>query len=138
MTKVDVSVDFEQPATEVWAKLGDFTGIGEWFPGIEGCQSQKGGKRRLITLPDGNSVIEEEVGRDEAGMSMSYKVIEAPMPFKDYVSAISVAPRGEGCRADWIGDFTPIGDEDKVAKLVRRIYEVSLDALAAHLAENSK
>jgi hypothetical protein len=80
-------------------------------------------------------VIEEETWRDEAGMMMSYKVIEAPMPFEDYVSSISVAAKGAGCRVDWTGDFTPIGDEDKVVKLVRRIYQVSLQALAAHLAE---
>ncbi len=135
MTKVDVTVDFTQSAQEVWAKIGDFTGIGEWFPGIEGCRSLDGGKRRHISLGDGKSVIEDEISRDEAAMTLSYRVIEASMPFEDYVSSISVAAKGSGCRVRWSGDFTPVGDEEKVASLVRRIYQVALDGLAAHLAE---
>ncbi len=135
MTEVDVTVDFEQSAQVVWAKLGDFTGIGEWFPGIEGCESLDGGKRRLITLPDGQSVIEEQITRIDVAMSLTYRVIEAPMPFTDYVSGILVIPLGTGCRVNWAAEFTPIGDADKVAKLVRRIYEVSLEALAKHLAK---
>ena len=133
MLEVAVSAEFKSPATTVWAAVGDFCGIGKWLPGIQRVEAENGGKRRRVVLPDGQAVVEDEISRDEAGMSLSYRVVEGPMPFTDYVSTISVQSTANGSSVRWVGRFTPVGPEDKVARLVRGIYGSALKALHAHL-----
>ena len=135
MTHVEVREHFEQSPGEVWAVLGDFTVLEGWFPGIEGCASEADGKRRRISLPGGATVIEELVSRDEAAMTLSYRIVEAPMPFTDYESRINVVGVPDGTSVAWEGDFTPTGSEGDAAKLLGGIYRKALDALKDHLGK---
>ena len=57
---VDVTVG--APPDEVWAKLGDFGGIGEYFPGIESCRLE--GDDRVIGL-FGMEIRERLMTRDD-------------------------------------------------------------------------
>jgi len=134
MTSVTVTADLDHPPAQVWAIVGDFLGLGDWMPGIARWSAELEGKRRRLVLPDGGVVVEDETSRDDRAMTYSYKVVEAPMPWEAYTSTIAVAPKGDGCRVRWVGDFTPVGDEDEVADLVRGIYRAGLKAVAARLS----
>ena len=136
MLEVTVNAEFKTPAARVWMAVGDFCGIGKWLPGIQRVEAEHEGKRRRVVLPDGQAVVEDEIARDDAGMSLSYRVVEGPMPFTDYVSAISVHTTGSGCSVRWTGRFTPIGSEDKEARLVRGIYGSALKGLHGYLGES--
>ena len=136
MSEVTVDTEFRTPAATVWMAVGDFCGIGKWLPGIQRVEAENEGKRRRVVLPDGQAVVEDEISRDEAGMSLSYRVVEGPMPFTDYVSTISDQSTGSGCSVRWAGRFTPIGPEDKVARLVKGIYGSALTALHGYLGES--
>lgn len=136
MAEVSVSAEFKSPAATVWAAVGDFCGIGKWLPGIQRVEAENRGKRRRVVLPDGNAVVEDEISRDEGAMSLSYRVVEGPMPFTAYVSTISVQPRGSGCSVQWVGNFTPLGPEEKVARLVKGIYGSALKGLQGYLGES--
>lgn len=136
MSEVTVSAEFKTPAATVWMAVGDFCGIGKWLPGIQRVEAENEGKRRRVVLPDGQAVVEEEISHDEAAMSLSYRVVEGPMPFTDYVSLISVRSTGSGCSVCWAGRFTPVGPEDKVARLVKGIYGSALQGLHAYLGES--
>lgn len=129
MTDVSVSGDFDRPAAVLWAAISDFCGIGRWLPGIQRVEAEDGGKRRRIILPNGGVVLEQEVARDEATMSLTYTVIAAPMPFSNYRSTMCVDSRGDGCSVCWSATFTPIGPEDKVARLVGSLYKAGLKGL---------
>jgi hypothetical protein len=129
MTDVSVRVDFDRPAAVLWATIGDFCGIDRWLPGIQRVESEDEGKRRRIILPNGGVVLEQEVARDEASMSLTYTVIAAPMPFTNYRSTMCVESRGERCSVCWSATFTPIGPEDKVARLVGSLYNAGLKGL---------
>jgi hypothetical protein len=131
MTDVSISGDFNRPATVLWAAIGDFCGIGRWLPGIQQVQAEDGGKRRRIILPDGGVVLEQEIERDEAAMSLTYTVITAPMPFSNYRSTMCIEPRGDGCSLRWSATFSPIGSEDKVARLVGSLYRAGIKGLQA-------
>ena len=37
MGKARAEIDISRPPDEVWAVAGDFSGIGQWMPGIESC-----------------------------------------------------------------------------------------------------
>lgn len=136
MPEVSVRTEFKAPAATVWAAVGDFCGIGKWLPGIQRVEAENQGKRRRVVLPDGKAVVEDEISRDETAMSLSYRVVEGPMPFTGYVSTISVQPQGSGCSVHWVGKFTPIGPEEKVARLVKGIYASALMGLKSHLGES--
>jgi len=136
MPEVSVKTEFKAPAATVWAAVGDFCGIGKWLPGIQRVEAENEGKRRRVVLPDGKAVVEDEVSRDEAAMSLSYRVVEGPMPFTGYVSTISVRPEASGCSVHWVGKFTPIGPEEKVARLVKGIYGSAMAGLKNYLGES--
>lgn len=129
MTEVTVTGDFDRPASILWAIIGDFCGIDRWLPGIERVETEEGGKRRRIILPDGGIVLEEEIARDEDAMSLTYIVISAPMPFNDYRSTMRVESRGEGCTLYWTASFNPNGPEEKVARLIDSLYRVGINGL---------
>lgn len=133
MAEVTVDFDFDQSAAALWAVVGDFCGIGDWMPGMERVEPENGGNRRRIVLPGGKVVIEDIVSRDDDKMTLTYRVVEAPMPFTDYVSTVSVQPRGDGCHVRWAGSFTPVGPEEKVVRLVRNLYGGGLKALQGRL-----
>ncbi len=136
MLQVSVRAEFKSPPAAVWAAVGDFCGIGKWLPGIQRVEAENQGKRRRVVLPDGKAVVEDEIGRDEAAMSLSYRVVEGPMPFTDYVATVSVVPQASGCAVDWIGNFTPLGPEEKVSRLVNGIYSSALAGLQRFLGES--
>ena len=136
MPEVSVRTEFKAPAATVWSAVGDFCGIGKWLPGIQRVEAENEGKRRRVVLPDGKAVVEDVISRDEAAMSLSYRVVEGPMPFTAYVSTISVQPEASGCSVRWVGKFTPVGPEEKVAHLVKSIYGSALMGLKHYLGES--
>ena len=81
---------------KVWATIGGFCGIGTWHPAVEACAlSTQGGKNiRTLSLKGGGTIVEEEVGRDDARMAYSYRILESPLPVANYVSTIQVEPSG--------------------------------------------
>lgn len=106
---------------KVWATIGEFCGIGQWHPVVEKCElSKKGGKHiRTLSLKGGGTIVEEELGRDEAGMSYSYAILESPLPVEKYVSTIKVEPSGSaGSKITWTGKFEPKGASEAKAKEV--------------------
>jgi hypothetical protein len=134
MTEVSISADFDQPAETVWAVVGDFCAVNRWLPGIERVEAEDGGLRRRIILPDGNTVLEQEVARDDAAMRLTYIVIESPMPFTDYRSTMAVERTGTGCTVRWSASLVPLAAEDKVVRLVGGLYRGGLKALGGFLA----
>lgn len=135
MTDVSTSVDIDRPAAVVWAAISDFCGIDRWLPGIARVEAEDGGKRRRIILPNGGVVLEQELARDEGAMTLTYTVIEAPMPFKNYRSTLQVHSIGERSSVRWSATFTPLDLEDKVARLVGALYKSGLRGLQEFVAQ---
>lgn len=106
---------------KVWATIGGFCGIANWHPLVEACQlSTQGGKNiRTLSLKGGGAIVEEEVGRDDARMAYSYRILESPLPVENYVSTIQVEPSGSaGSKVTWTGSFQPKGASEADAKTV--------------------
>jgi carbon monoxide dehydrogenase subunit G len=85
---VDVTID--APPDAVWAKIGDFGGLGEVFPGLESCRLE--GDVRIISVA-GHEVREQLLSRDEAARTLTYSVI-AGVPVDRHVATITVDPQG--------------------------------------------
>jgi uncharacterized protein YndB with AHSA1/START domain len=91
---VEKSVDLPASAGEVWGIVGDFNGLPRWNAGVERSDLGNGGQRRTLTLKAGGSVVEDLVHRDDQGRSISYSIVEGPIPVKRHKATLSVSDRG--------------------------------------------
>ena len=108
----------------LWEKIGDFLGLDKWVTGIPPMDSEKDGKVRRIGSGD-NAVVEELV--DEGERSYSYRILQGPLPVKDYVSTLSVAPSAEGSLVEWKSTFEPDGvPEEQAVMIIQGIYSAGL------------
>lgn len=126
MPKSYASTVINAPADKVWAYLGDFSNLDEWHPVIESCEiegddrpDQVGAIRRL-TAQGGQAVFRERlVAFDDEGRSLTYEIVESPLPVRDYRSTIRVASVTDSGRTfvEWWGDFA--ADDKDVEPMTR-------------------
>jgi len=116
---VDVSVG--APPDEVWAKLGDFGGIGEYFPGIESCRLE--GDDRVIGL-FGMEIRERLMTRDDQKRTLTYSVV-AGVPVESHSATITVEPEGDGSKVTWSYAVTP----DEMAPVFGDSYQAALTSV---------
>ena len=98
---VDVKVSATPDA--VWAKVGDFGGVGEFFPGIESFRLE--GDDRVIGM-FGMEIRERLVSRDDVTRTLAYSVVDG-VPLESHTATITVEPEGDGSRVTWAYDVTP-------------------------------
>jgi len=116
---VDVTVNATPDA--VWEKVGDFAGVGDFFPGIESFRLE--GDDRVIGM-FGMEIRERLVSRDEATRTISYSVVEG-VPLESHLATISVEADGEGSKVTWAYDVTP----DEMAPIFGDTYKGALAAV---------
>lgn len=122
----------------LWAKIGDFNGLNTWHPAIAKSEIVAGtnnepGAHRKLTLGDGAVIVEELAARDDAGMSLTYTIVEGPLPVSDYRATLNVAAAGEGSsKVTWSGSFMAAAGTDpaKASEMIGGIYQAGLDNLA--------
>ena len=122
------AVDVTVTATpdEVWAKVGDFGGVGEFFPGIESCRLE--GEDRVIGL-FGMEIRERLLARDDESRTLTYSVV-AGVPVDSHTATVSVEPDGTGSRIIWAYDVTP----DEMAPVFGDSYQAALNSLESTLS----
>jgi Polyketide cyclase / dehydrase and lipid transport len=117
-------------ADAVWAKIGDFCGIGKWHPAIEKCVLSADGKERTLSLKGGGTVVEKLEKRDDAAHSYTYSIVSGPLPVANYTSTISVAAAGTGSTITWSGKYDAKGASDADAKkTIDGVYQGGIDQL---------
>ena len=121
---VDVTVDATPDA--VWAKVGDFAGVGEFFPAIESFRLE--GDDRIIGM-FGMEIRERLLSRDEATRTLSYSVVEG-VPLESHTATITVEPEGSGSKVTWAYDVEPA----EMAPIFGDTYKGALAALEAAFA----
>jgi carbon monoxide dehydrogenase subunit G len=122
--KVEVQID--RSADDVWALIGDFGGLGDWMPGIESCELD-GDVRKLQTM--GMEIHEQQMSRDDATRTISYSIVQSPMPVEHHLATLSVTPEGEGSVLTWAYDVRP----DEMAAAFGPVYEGSAQAVKTKL-----
>lgn len=132
-----VAKDVSTAPAAVWAAIGDFCGIAGWHPAVAKCEAsaENGTSLRRLTLKDGAQLLEELVGRDEAGRNYTYTIEDSPLPVSSYRSTLKIVANGSGSTIEWTGTFAAKGapDED-VVKLITGIYAAGIDGIAAKVA----
>ena len=121
---VDVTV--AAPPDVVWTKVGDFGGVGDFFPGIDSFRLE--GDDRVIGM-FGMEIRERLLAKDDASRVLTYSVVDG-VPIESHTATVSVEPAGDGSRVIWAYDVSP----DEMAPIFGDTYKAALESLAASFA----
>jgi len=125
------------PAAVVWAKVKDFNALNGWHPAVakdeivEGENNQVGAVR-LLTLGDGGTIREKLLVWDDAGMNLTYNILEGVLPVSDYESTIKVETISDtSSKVTWTGSFNHGNGADDQAAMdaISGVYQGGLDNL---------
>jgi hypothetical protein len=128
MTKVFVSAVIDAPIGEVWAKMRDFNGLPNWHPRFsrshieDGLRSDTIGCVRNFDIAGGAGTIRERLlTLSDADYSMTYCILEAPLPVEHYVATLKLYPItvGNQTLGTWSAEFKVVrGREEDVVDAV--------------------
>ena len=123
MTEGAVDVTVVASPEAVWAKVGDFSGIGELFPAIESFRLE--GDDRIIGM-FGMEIRERLLSRDDATRTITYSVVEG-VPLESHVATITVEAQGNRSKVTWAYAVEP----PEMASAFGDTYKGALAALQA-------
>lgn len=129
---------FAASPAALWALVSDFGGIDKIMDGIESCETEGEGVGMKRSLPIGGGVVVESLDSlDHDAMTLSYSIIEAPLPFKNYSATMAVAAEGEGGSAlTWTGTFEAAGvPVEKAEQIAAGIYSGGIAGYRKALGE---
>lgn len=126
MAEGSVEIAVASPPEKVWAAVGDFGGLEQFFPGIESFRLE--GDDRIIGML-GLEVREHLVHRDEAARSISYSVVDG-VPIDSHRATITVTSQGTGSTVTSTFDVEP----ESMVPIFADTYQKALEALQAHFA----
>lgn len=118
---VDVSVSATPDA--VWAKVGDFGGLADFFPGIDSFRLE--GDDRVIGM-FGMEIRERLLARDDTARTITYSVVEG-VPVESHTATITVEAEGDGCKVTWAYAVEPA----EMAPIFGDTYKAALAAVEA-------
>lgn len=130
-------------ATEVWQELCAPCSILKWNPRIAECHSRTNAAgqitRDYVLAPGGDgapTMVETELSRSDAIMTITYTVDMRGLPISDYVAQISVTPAGDAdCEVELRSRFVDLGVPGVDASdLVATFYEAGLQGLSDLMA----
>jgi Polyketide cyclase / dehydrase and lipid transport len=121
-------------ADALWAKVGDFCGIGNWLPSVDKCELSADGKRRTLSLKGGGTIVEKLVKMNTQKRYYTYSIVKGPLPVTHYRSTISVAAHGTGSVVTWKGkyDVAQGGNADDTKKTVDGLYASGVKSLTTN------
>jgi hypothetical protein len=108
--KVVESITIKASPDKVWALVGDYNALPQWFSAIEKSSATNGnavGSIRTLSLKGGGEIIEELEGRDETSMTLKYRMKKGDLPVTNYAAAMHVsAGDSPGTSVvEWKGSF---------------------------------
>ncbi len=126
MAEGSVNVSVGASADEVWKIVGDFGGIGAFFPGIESFRLE--GDDRVIGM-FGMEIRECLLSRDEAARTLTYSVTEG-VPIDSHTATVAVEPEGDGAKITWSYAVVP----DEMAPVFGDTYQSALNELKSNFS----
>jgi hypothetical protein len=120
-----VATEVTASPDQAWALVGDFQGIGEWFPGIDSARAD--GDDRVLSM-FGMEIRERLVERDDGARALTYSIV-AGVPVEHHRATVSVTPTDGGATITWAFEAEP----DAMVPLLADSYKAALAALKERL-----
>jgi len=144
MVKVERSTIIDAPVARVWSVLRDFNGHDRWHPAIRESRIESRrpadavGAVRRFRLRDGTELREQLLTLSDTERSLSYCLLDTPIPLLNYVAHVQLLPITDGDRTfwRWSSEFaTPRGQEERLSAMVgEEIYARGFSALRRQVA----
>jgi len=139
MVQVRQSTVIDAPVDDVWRVLRDFNGHDRWHPAIatsaiEGALPVDAiGAVRRFRLADGGELREQLLSLSDDKHTLTYCLLEAPLPLMGYVATIRLKPvtDGDGTFWEWRSEFRPPEHcREELTALVRDgVYRAGFEAI---------
>ncbi len=133
MSEVTMQDTIGAPAVEVWNTIRDFNGAGTYIGGISKStiEGQGVGAVRTITMKNGAQVRERLERFEPESHSLSYAIIDGPLPLENYLATMQLTDLDNGsCQLDWSSTFDPKGAPEAEAKaMITGIYTAGFKGL---------
>jgi hypothetical protein len=134
MATISMKATFNASADEVWKTIKDFNGLPKFIAAIT-KSDMKGagiGAVRTLTLATGGPPIAEKLEKlDEKARTLSYSIVESPLPIEKYFATMELKALGKGqCQLNWSSTFEPKGvTEEAAKKVVEGVYNAGFEGL---------
>ena len=131
MAKVNMTIDLDVAADDLWNLIGGFNALPDWHPAVETSELEEEGSMRKLSLAGGGTIIEKLVKKSDTERLYSYTIEDSPLPVANYTSTIRVMDDGKGkSQVEWSSEFTPknVSDDDAV-QVIQGIYQAGFDNL---------
>src|SRR6187399_400298 len=139
MVEVWQSTVIDAPVEDVWRVLRDFNGHDRWHPAIAASAIEAGapvdmvGAVRRFRLADGGELREQLLSLSDEKHTLTYCLLEAPLPLMGYVATIRLKPVTDGARTfwEWRSAFRPPEHRrEELTALVRDgVYRAGFEAI---------
>jgi len=127
MANVEHRVRINRAPDEVWAVMGDFWALADWFPGVENCEKTSDDVR---TIHMGDLAIDERLlERDERARSFAYTIDKSPMPLEFHRADWSVVADGDGSVLTVKAEVRP----DDAMAIFDPVYKQAAEGLRDHI-----
>jgi hypothetical protein len=142
MSRIYVSSVIEAPAEIVWAYIRNFNDLPKWFPGVVDSHiemdktSGQVGCVRNFGLENGARMREQLLALSDSEHSLTYKMLDGPLPVQNYVASVRLLPVTEGDRtfAEYEVTFDCAPEqEDELISTLNGIYRAAFDHLVNHV-----
>ncbi|NKB15882.1 MAG: SRPBCC family protein [Sphingomonadales bacterium] len=144
MVKVIRSTVINAPTDVVWAVLRDFNSHDRWHAIVRASRIEGGrlsdevGAVRDFALASGGGIREQLLALSDASYTLTYCILDAPLPLVDYVATIRLKPITDGNRTFWQWECRFDPPPERAAELVglvgTEVYEGGFDGLRRVLA----
>ena len=140
MTKSEVTKTgtFAASPADLWAMVSDFGGLDKFIDAMDPYETVGEGLGAKRSIPMGGGMVVETLDAlDDDARSLTYSIVESPLPFKDYSAVMTVSESGaSGSELTWTGTFEPAGaSKENAEKLAGNIYSGGIAGFAKALGE---
>src|SRR5262245_31138682 len=139
MVQVRQSTVIDAPVDAVWRVLRDFNGHDRWHPAIATSAIEGGqpvdmvGAVRRFRMAEGGELREQLLTLSDEKRTLTYCLLEAPLPLMGYVATIRLKPVTDGDRTfwEWRSEFRPPEHRrEELVSLVRDgVYRAGFEAI---------
>ena len=131
MAKVDMKIDLNVAADEVWKLIGGFNTLPDWHPAIEKSELEEEGSMRRLSLAGGGTIVEKLERLDDSERVYTYSIVDSPLPVANYSATICVKDNAEGkTTVEWSSEFEAKGaGENEAMDIIADIYQAGFDNL---------
>jgi hypothetical protein len=135
--KVVMSVELKASPADVWKTIGAFDKLQDWHPAVASTSMQGSptqvGTIRVLHLNGGGDIKEELTSYSDKDTTLTYRILESPLPVANYESYLYVTDAGKGhSLVVWGSTFDAAGgaSDAKAKSVIMGVYKAGFDTLA--------